>query len=377
MEIIAANAQVLLSFIGHACNNADSRQTGIKPFDFVKIQSVNGVLSITGSNGNQTFIRECDSAEVQAKSDGCLCVDSEKLFQVAKNLPKDLPVKLKKVNGKDRAALSAGRSRLQLKTIESTEYPTLEVLKDSAKQVTVKAVDLLSLIDGVIFAAAKNDIRHYLNCINLKINNGHLYATASDGHRLTSSKIKVDENIEPMEMLLPINSMQVLSRLNELPEDITLSFCDSRAEFNWGGLIYRTGLVEARFPDVSRLIPTKFDSSLTINRLDIIETLKRLLVMVSSEAFPKLKLSTHNNQVKFDTIIANEDDGMGEDYIAAQCDGNQLDYEYILNPKYLLDALSHIYTDDISVGFRGANEACCISPVNDHNTKSIIMPVRV
>ncbi|NMU52887.1 hypothetical protein, partial [Vibrio parahaemolyticus] len=112
--------QALLNFVGHACNNADSRQTGISSFDFVLLEANNGQLQITGSNGNQSFTRICATDEIQVKGNGSLCVDAVKLFQATRALPKNTQVKIKEVQGKNRAVLSCGKSRLQLKTIPVT-----------------------------------------------------------------------------------------------------------------------------------------------------------------------------------------------------------------------------------------------------------------
>ncbi|MCZ4310200.1 DNA polymerase III subunit beta [Vibrio pomeroyi] len=377
MELIANNSQSLISFIGHACSNADSRQTGIQSFEFVSIVSKGGQLEITGSNGNQSFTRICEIADVQAKGDGQLCVDAEKLSQVVRALPKNTPVKLKAVKGKDRALISCGRSRLQLKTIDSKEYPTVDMLDDTAINFNLPAKEFVSLLNDVIYAAGRNDVRNFLNGIYLNVAKNYLYASASDGHRMTASKIQIDKDVAKMGILLPIRSMEVFTRLSEAAETIKVSFSESRAEFNWGGLVYRTALIDAKYPDITRLIPTKCESQIKVNRAEFVEVLKRLMVMVSGERSQKVKISTSDNQIQLHTIIENEEDGLGEDFVSAEVGGSKIDYEYGVNPKYLLDALNHMYTDEVSMGFTGANESCCLSPVGAVTSKALIMPVRL
>ncbi|MDF4421810.1 DNA polymerase III subunit beta [Vibrio parahaemolyticus] len=377
MELIADNSQALLHFIGHACNNADSRQTGIDSFDFVSIENKGGTLSITGSNGAQSFTRLCQADAVQAKGEGHLCVDAGKLFQVVRTLPKGQPVKLKMVKGKDRAVVSSGRSRLQLKTIDPTNYPKVDILDDKATRFTVPAINLIGLLNDAAYAAGKNDSRVYLNSVYLQVKNQMLYAIASDGHRLSANKHPIEGAATEMQLLLPINAVQVFSRLSEKHETIEVAFNDSRAEFNWGGLVYRTALVDAKYPDVMKLMPTNCASKISANRVEFMESLKRLLVMVSGEKFPKIKLTYKDEQMKFQTIITNEEDGMGEDVVAGKLSGDPMNYEYGVNPKYLLDALSHMHTEEVELLFNDVHSSCSIAPVGSKLARALIMPVRV
>ncbi|HBC3404871.1 DNA polymerase III subunit beta [Vibrio sp. Vb5031] len=378
MELISNSQQALLNFVGHACNNADSRQTGISSFDFVLLEANNGQLQITGSNGNQSFTRICATDEIQVKGNGSLCVDAVKLFQATRALPKNTQVKIKEVQGKNRAVLSCGKSRLQLKTIPVTDYPTVDIIKDVESTFTVPAKEFMSLISNVLYASGRNDVRHYLNGVYLNVNRGALFANASDGHRLCVNKMQVGEAVNKMGLLLPYNSMTVFTRLNESAEEITIAYNGSRAEFNWGGLVYRTALIDSKFPDISKMFPKTCASKIKFNRLELLSVLNRVSVLLTDDKFPKVKLSTTENGIKLQTVIDNEEDGLGEDMITAQTSGDPITYDFGVNPKYLIDALSHIYTEHVTMEFTEANASCCVSPVGKVVTsKSLIMPVRI
>ena len=53
------------------------------------------------------------------------------------------------------------------------------------------------------------------------------------------------------------------------------------------------------------------------------------------------------------------------------------DYQYALSPKYLVDALSHMYTENVELKLNGASESCSIVPVGQMTQRALIMPVRV
>lgn len=380
MELVATNSVALLQFIGHACNNADSRQTNINAYEFVSILSKDGKLSVTGSNGSQTFTRFCQTDDIQFKGDGQLCVEAAKLFQVVRALPKGDKVKLKMVKNKDRAAISCGRSRLQLRTIDPSNYPFNDVLGAEAKRFSINASHFKAMLNDVSYASGQNDTRNYLNGVNLAIEDGALYAFGCDGHRLCAHKVAAPEGTENMNLLLPIKAVMVFTRLNENSDKLEIAFTDSRAEFNWGGLVYRTNLIDEKYPDVKRLIPTSAASSICVNRAEMVETLNRLLVMVSEHKFPRVKVKFKDEQLQFKTMgdkSAESEDGMGVDFVAGTATGAPVDYQYALSPKYLSEALSHMHTEEVEIKLNGAADSCSIIPVGQSNQRSLIMPVRV
>lgn len=380
MELIATNSVALLQFIGHACNNADARQTNNSSFEFVSILSQDGSLSITGSNGSQTFTRICQTEDIQFKGEGQLCVEAAKLFQVVRALPKGDKVKLKIVKNKDRAAITCGRSRLQLRTLDPKQYPFNNVLGEEAARFTVSATSFKAMLNDVSYASGQRDTRNYLNGVNLSIDNGALYSFGCDGHRLCANKIQAPQGTNDMNLLLPINAVKVFTRLSEDTENIEIAFTDSRAEFNWGGLVYRTNLIDEKYPDVKKLIPTNAATSISVNRLDLLETLNRLIVMVSEHKFPRVKVKFNEEQLQFKTMgdkSADAEDGMGIDFVAGVATGVPFDYQYALSPKYLVDALSHMYTENVELKLNGASESCSIVPVGQLTQRALIMPVRV
>lgn len=377
MELIANNSQSLLSFIGHACSNADRRKTAIDAYEFVLIESKAGQLSISGSNGSQTFTRVNNNSAIEAIGEGELCVEAGKFFSVIRALPKDQTVKLKALNGKDKAVVTSGRSKLQLKTINPDTYPKNEILIDQSSQFNVPSQNLITLLNDAAYASGSNDHRIYLNAVNLRAINNNLYAIASDGHRVSANKYQIDNHDVELNLLIPINAVLVFSKINEPTSEIQVTFNSTHAQLNWGGLIYTTSLIDASYPDVMGLMPKKCKSKVTTNRIEFLDALKRLLALVSDKKNPKIKLSCQDNLVKFQTIIDNEEDGLGEDIVSATLAGDVMDYNYGVNPKYLFDALNHMPTENVELLFTDKFDSFSVVPVGEHTTRALIMPVRV
>ncbi|WP_256385030.1 DNA polymerase III subunit beta [Photobacterium toruni] len=383
MEIKATNNLELLKFCGHACSNADSRQTGIDAFNFVLIVNDESGLSITASNGNQSFIRKCEADDVTATEYGAICLDAAKFFQVVRSLPKNTPVKLKTVSDKDRALVSCGRSRLQIKTIDSSTYPTIPLLDNEQQHFTANANLLIDMLKRTMYATGKKDVRAYLNSVMMQTINNCLFVVGTDGHRLAANRHMLNgETVNDSQILIPVNAVSVLTRLSEDAENIGISISDNRVEFSWGSLIYRTNLVDAKYPDIRRVLPAPSNKRATVSRIGFIEVLNRLLVMLAGENAPKVKMTFNQNSIQLTTVNSelgkdtDDNENLGCDEITATIT-EEIGFNYHVNPRYLIDALSNTPDDFVCIELTDVTSPALIIPSTQRSSLNLVMPFRV
>ncbi|AWK84626.1 DNA polymerase III subunit beta [Photobacterium damselae] len=382
MQIKATNNLELLKFIGHACSNADSRQTSIDAFDFVLITNDENGLRITASNGNQTFIRECESSDVVATAQGSVCLDAGKLFQVVRSLPKNTPVSLKLVKGKDRAMVSCGRSRLQIKTIDCQNYPTVPLLDNEQQRFTCDAEVVIGMLKRTMYATGKKDVRAYLNSVMVQTINNCLFVVGTDGHRLAANREMLHgESVNDCQILIPVHAVSVLTRLSEPSDKITISISESRVEFKWGTLVYRTNLVDAKYPDIRRVIPAPSNKKAVVNRIEFIDVLSRLIVILAGEVAPKVKLNFANNVIQLTTVNnelgkGNDDnENLGADEISAII-SEDIGFDFYLNPRYLIDALNNTPDDQVTIELKDVTSPALITPTVSRTSLNLVMPFR-
>jgi DNA polymerase-3 subunit beta len=239
---------------------------------------------------------------------------------------------------------------------------------------------LKRLFNMVSFAMAKQDIRYYLNGILLVVEPDMVRAVATDGHRLAHLSEAIETPVtEEQQLILPAKTVIELQRLlDESDEPVYISLHKdskhSQIRFAFGDIVLVSKLIEGRFPDYKRVIPTDYDRHLTINREEFQSNLQRGRILVANDRLHGIKLNFNDNQLK---IYSNNQDQ--EEAI------NSLTIEYPYEPleigfnvNYLLDVLSVIKDEEISVSIKPtAGSSVIINLLSDENFKYVVMPLRI
>src|SRR5437764_14285551 len=114
---------------------------------------------------------------------------------------------------------------------------------------------------------AQQDIRYYLNGLLMVAEDKQLKVVATDGHRLAYASLKLEEDLPRQEVIVPRKTVLELAKLlgdNEDPVKIELSA--TQASFSFGSVELISKLVDGKFPDYTRVIPTQHKNTLYTER---------------------------------------------------------------------------------------------------------------
>lgn len=149
--------------------------------------------------------------------------------------------------------LRTSRNTSRLAALDPQDYP--EFPSGDTPLATLKGAQLLTLINGVAYAAAAEDSRPVLTGINIVAGNGTITASAADGFRLALRRIAADT--QPFEMLLNAGAVRPLRQLCK-PDDDVQVFTGTLQRH----LILRSAdwtltcsIIDGKYPDVGRIIP--------------------------------------------------------------------------------------------------------------------------
>jgi len=125
-----------------------------------------------------------------------------------------------------------------------------------------------------------------------------------------------------------------------------------------------TKLINGKYPDIKRVIPTELVHEITVNKLQMIENIKQINV-VSNE----IQVSISNNKIMFNSLHDTNNDAVTDMDIDFPIDK---DIVFALNSKHVLDFLNVIYDDTFVFGI---NETNLPFVLQSGELKTIIMPV--
>jgi DNA polymerase-3 subunit beta len=199
--------------------------------------------------------------------------------------------------------------------------------------------------------------------------------TATDGYRLSIKKTAL-KIADELNILVPARALgEVIKVCGEeksikevfmsKPEDAQLSFVIGDTEI-------RTRLIDGEYPNLEKIIPTKHNTRLVVEKEPLLKAVKSASVFARDSA-NIIRLHIEGQSI---TVAANTPQ-VGEDEIdiEAKVEGEGGDMAF--NSRFLLEFLSNFQGEELVFEMTGSLNPGVFKPTKGDNYLHIIMPVRV
>ena len=311
------------------------------------------------------------NSELAGKQDQSVTVGARKLQDLLRALPEESALNVDTAAGK--MTVRAGRSRFNLQTLPAADYPRIGLSKEQLQTITLPQREFKGLLKLAEFAMAQQDIRYYLNGMLLVIDKGSLQAVATDGHRLSYASISVAGNYARQEVILPRKTVLELSKLLEDSEAaVTIDVLTNQVRFRFSNIELVSKVVDGKFPDYNRVIPSGHPKQLELSRPDLLQALQRAAIL-SNEKFRGVRLVLGADQLKI--ICTNSEQEEAEEEMEIGYKGDPLDIGF--NITYLLDVLHNLSADRVILALGDANSSALVTMPERSDYKYVVMPMRI
>ncbi|MDH5798926.1 MAG: DNA polymerase III subunit beta, partial [Paracoccaceae bacterium] len=288
----------LLKTLSHVQSVVERRNT-IPILSNVKLDAASGRVGLNATDMDLDIV---DQAPANVSEPGATTAPAHTLYDIVRKLPEGAEVELATDKGGDKLVLKSGRSRFQLSTLPTDEFPVMSG-GDLPNSFTLGAGDLRSLIDRTRFAISTEETRYYLNGIYLHAADGAsgkvLRAVATDGHRLASVEVACPKGAEKMPgVIVPRKTVGELRKLIEdSGDDIAISLSDAKIQFAFDGATLTSKLIDGTFPDYERVIPEGNDKDLEVDCKAFADAVDRVSA-ISSEKSRAVKLKLEKGVIE-------------------------------------------------------------------------------
>jgi DNA polymerase-3 subunit beta len=310
-------------------------------------------------------------SEFAGKQDQSITVAARKLQDLLRALPEDAVLNVDTAAGK--MTVRAGRSRFNLQTLPAADYPRIGLAQEQLQTISLPQRDFRGLLKLAEFAMAQQDIRYYLNGMLLVIDKGSLQAVATDGHRLSYASLVVPGDYSRQEVILPRKTVLELGKLLEDSEtEVTIDILANQVRFRFSNIELVSKVVDGKFPDYNRVIPSGHSKQLDLSRTELLQALQRAAIL-SNEKFRGVRLVLGSDQLKI--ICTNSEQEEAEEELEVGYKGEALDIGF--NITYLLDVLHNLAADQVVLALGDANSSALITMRERNDYKYVVMPMRI
>lgn len=307
-----------------------------------------------------------DASEAQATT-----VSARKLQDILRSLPDPTVVSLQLQD--KRLQLRAGKSKFSLQTLPAQDFPKIASAGAAGAEVQLPQKELKRLLALVQYAMAQQDIRYYLNGLLFSLREDALVVVATDGHRLALASLTVNLGTARTEVILPRKAILELAKLLEdTDEPVSLRVLENQVSFGFGRISFITKVVDGKFPDFQKVVPSGYKKRFVLDRLTLQQALQRAAIL-SNEKFRGVRWVLTSNSLRI--ICTNSDQEEAEEELEISYAGDALDVGF--NVSYLLEVLANVQSPEVECALGDSNSSMLMTIPGNADFKYVVMPMRI
>jgi DNA polymerase III subunit beta len=174
-------------------------------------------------------------------------------------------------------------------------------------------------------------------------------------------------------VILPRKTVLELGKLLADSEDpVTLDILANQVRFRFGNVELVSKVVDGKFPDYNRVIPTGHGKLIDLERAELLSALQRAAIL-SNEKFRGVRLVLSGDTLKI--ICTNAEQEEAEEELEVPYKGENLDIGF--NITYLLDVLGNLASERVNLAFGDANSSALVTMPGRDDYKYVVMPMRI
>src|SRR5215218_1319371 len=244
--------------------------------------------------------------------------------------------------------LSARENEYRIRAYPAEDFPQLPKF-DEAGAFKVGGEALVETVEKVSRSYSRDETRPVLTGILISFEESRIRMVTTDSYRLSIKETELTTTFDgSREAIIPARAMQEVSRIisGSDEEQVEVVLSENQTIFRIGDVLFGTRLIEGNFPEYRRLLPQGFEREISVQREDLVDSLRRVNLFAQRQT-PPVPVSLAFSEGAVEVMVRNGEVGEARERLPATSED---EFHISFNPSYLLDGVSAV--DSESVFFR-------------------------
>ena len=353
------------------CQGVIEKRSTLPILSNILLDAQNSKLTLTATDLDLIFIHQINNIEVL--EEGKTTTTSSIMYDIVRKFSSGKKINLNLTEG-SKLHLESEKSIFNLNCISASEFPLTDE-NFNQNEFSVKSKQLLKLLNKCKFSVSNDETRHYLSGIYLHQtevdDKNYLTAVATDSHRMSISKIRLDQKIDFESIILPKKTIfQLCSLLDNYDGNVKISNIKSKIKFELNDSILISKLIDGKFPNYIQVIPKNNKKRLEIALKLFLDSVDRV-ASVSLDKKDGVKFNLSKDFL--DLSVNNTNSGDGKETLPVKFDDN---LEISFNSRYLIDVASQLEGEKIELYFNDTGSPVLIKDPSDFDSIFVVMPMK-
>ena len=353
------------------CQGVIEKRSTLPILSNVLLDVSNSKLTITATDLDLIFINEIDNVEII--EEGKITATSSIIYDIIRKFSSGKKINLL-LSAKNKLQLESEKSVFHLNCINAAEFPLTDE-NFNQNEFSIKSKQLLKLLNKCKFSVSNDETRHYLSGVFLHQTQIEdqifLTAAATDSHRMSISKLRLNEKVEFEPVILPKKTIfQLCSLLEDYEGDVKISNIKSKIKFELNNSILISKLIDGKFPNYIQVIPKENQKKLVVDLKLFLDSVDRV-ASVSLDKKDGVKFNLTKDTLNLS--VNNTNSGDGKESLGVKFDH---DLNVSFNSKYLIDVAAQMDGDKIEIYFKDSGSPALIKDPGDFDSIFVVMPMK-
>ena len=310
------------------------------------VQILSGIL--LRSEGGELKLAATDmelslraSLPARVEGEGSVVVPGKLLVDLVRHLPAD-EVRIEHGADEGVVRVTSGASESRLNTYTADDFPRLPEV-ENVQLHALSAAAVLETINRVRRAASRDESRPVLTGILVRFEPGKLVMAATDSYRLSVKETPLVEELPELEAIVPARALEELARIAAGATMLELGVRENQVIFGADGIWLTTRRIDGQFPNYRQLLPEAFEHVVTVNRLELLEVVRRTSVLAQRNSPLRLRFAEGELVVSAQT----QDVGESRESMPISFSGEPLEIGF--NAEFLRDGIDSVEGEELKV----------------------------
>lgn len=269
--------------------------------------------------------------------------------------------------------ITTNNSNFKLNCNNVSEFPNLD-LEFTNNPLKIDNKTFKQTINQTIFSTSNQESRPILTGINFKSNGNLLECTATDSYRLSRKQLKLNDNIEDFDIVVPAkNLIEVVRMIKDNNDSLELHIFPNKIIFKFDNIIVMSRLINGNYPDTNKLIPKEFNLKVKVNLNKLYNAIDRASLLTNEEEKNIIKLETKGDLAIITSNIP--EIGNVEEKISIQKEKED-DIQISFSSKFMMEAIKIFEEEEIMLCFNSEIQPIIVTNVDNSELLQLILPIR-
>ncbi len=326
-------------------SRAVAAKSSMTILECILIKAEDDMITFGSNNmdlGIETVIR-CEKSKIAEP--GMAAIDAKLFADIVRKITDDPKDDIILNSDGNIVELRSSTSTFKIQERDAEQFPEFPDINED-NYVSMSSFTLREVIRDTIFSVAMNDSNKMMTGELFEVSGDNLKVASLDGHRISIRNAALKDMYGNFKAIIPGKTLSEISKIisGEMDDEVFIFFERETALFRFNDTRVVSRLIDGEYFNIDSMLSADYETKLVLNRRELLSHVEKATVLVRENDKKPLVFDIKDQQLylKINSVLGSLNSEM-------MVNKTGRDLMIGFNPKFLLDILSVLDDDEISM----------------------------